>query len=147
MSNIPDMEGPMAFREKQAWISMLTTLVVYAVYFFFFGRALRHGEQFGMGGPVTLAIVAIVVLQIVLNIGAAILWPHDQRGPMDERETEIHRRATAGSFYALTAGAVIAAGSVYFVDKWFMANLIVGALAVAQVGQYGAVIGGYRRGF
>jgi len=136
----------MAFREKSAWISLLATLVVYTVYFYYFGRSLAEGQAFGIGGPIILSIVALVVIQVVLHIVAAIASPSEARAPEDERDQEIRRRANTGGFIMMQCGMALVAASAYFVDKWFMANLAVGVLAVAQAGFYGAVIFGYRRG-
>lgn len=136
----------MAFREKSAWISLLATLGVYGVYFFFFGRALSEGRAFGMGGPISLAIVALVMVQVVLTIIVAAFSPRDARAPEDERERAIQTRANAGSFFALQVLAMGAAVMVYFGDKWIIANAIVFALAASQAVKYAAVIDGYRRG-
>jgi hypothetical protein len=146
MSNIFDMEEAMAFREKSAWISLVVTLGVYGVYFFNFGRALSHGEAFGIGGPITLAVVAIVVLQIVLNIVVAVVSPKDDRGPEDERERMIQQRANAGAFYVLQVSVMCAIVTVYFASSWSVANAALAALVVGQIAQYALVIIGYRRG-
>ncbi len=136
----------MGFREKQAWISLAVTLGVYGVYFFYFGRALGEGHSFGVGGPISLAVVAIVVLQIALNIIAAILSPHERRGPEDERDRMVQQYANAGAFYVLQVLVMFSIVSVYFSTAWTVANLALGALAAAQVAKYAAVIYGYRRG-
>ena len=139
------MEGAVAFREKSAWTSLFATLVVYGAYFYFFGRALSQGRSFGMGGPMSLAVVALVVIQVVLIIVVALFSPKDAKAPVDERERRIHARADAGSFYVLQVMVMFAAVSVYFGDKWMIANAIVFALAVSQAAKYAAVIDGYRR--
>ena len=135
----------MAFREKSAWISMFATLVVYGVYFFFFGRALAEGRAFGMGGPISLAVVTLVVMQVVLTIIVAAFSPKDARAPEDERERHILTRANAGAFYVLQVLVMFAAVAVYFGDKWLIVNGVVFALAAAQCAKYAGVIDGYRR--
>ena len=135
----------MAFREKSAWISLLATLFVYGVYFFFFGRALAEGRSFGLGGPISMAVVALIVVQVVLTIVVAAFSPKDARAPEDERERQIQTRANSGAFYVLQVLVMFAAVVVYFGDKWFIVNGIVFALAASQVAKYAAVIDGYRR--
>lgn len=137
----------MAFREKSAWISLVVTLGVYGVYFFYCVQALQAGRPFGIGGPITLAVVAIVVLQVVLNIAAAVLSPKDVRAPEDERERQIQQSANAGAFFVLQVGVMAAIVTVYFAERWSVANAALAALAFAQVVKYALVIRGYRRGF
>ena len=92
----------MAFREKSAWISMVVTLLVYGVYFYFFGRALTQGRPFGLGGTMSLSVVGIVILQSAAHTVAAFLSPRRTRArPQDEREWVIQMRATTSSFYLL----------------------------------------------
>ena len=147
MSNIFDVEGLVAFREKSAWISLLVTLVVYGVYFFYFGRALSHGREFGVGGPISLAVVAIVVLQIILQVISAALSPEAERSaPVDERERQIQRAADAGGFYVLQVAVMCAIVTVYFASSWSVANAALAALVTGQIARYALVIVGYRRG-
>ncbi len=136
----------MAFREKQAWISLVVTLCVYGVYSFYFGRALLQGRSFGVGGPITIAVVAIVVLQIVLNALAAALSPNDRGAPEDERERVIQQRANAGGFFVLQIAVMFAIVTVYFASSWSVANAALAALVVGQGAKYLLVITGYRRG-
>jgi hypothetical protein len=145
MSIIFDMEAVVAFREKQAWISLVVTLGVYGVYFFYYGQALSQGRSFGVGGPITLAVVAIVVLQIVLNIIAALLSPNERGAPVDERERAIQQRANAGAFYVLQIAVMCAIVTVYFASSWSVANAALAALVAGQIAQYALVIVGYRR--
>lgn len=143
----------MAFREKSAWISLLLTLAIYGAYFVFYGRGLLSGQAFNMSGEISLAVVALVVLQVIVTTVMAILSPRDAQAPEDERERMIQLRAKSAAYLALQFGAIAAAASVYFArglgeaGTWVVANAVFGALAVSQLVQYLAVIIGYRRGF
>lgn len=136
----------MAFREKSAWISLVATVGVYGAYFFYFSQAVRAGRPFGLGGAFVGTVIVLIAVQIVLHIVVAIASPMAEiHAPLDERERWIQSRASAFAFYVLQAGAVMAALSVYFIDKLVLANFVIGAVALAQGTQYLGVIVGYRR--
>lgn len=94
----------MPFREKTAWITLITVLLCFGVYF----GALAFGlvrpmswQSFHLG---LLAIVGLVVLQVVLNIVAMAVRRRDERGPRDERERMIHARSHVIGYYVLMIG-------------------------------------------
>jgi hypothetical protein len=58
----------MALREKSAWISFWTTLIVYGAYFAYVGQAAAAGRPVGFAGPLTTCIFVLVVLQVGLQI-------------------------------------------------------------------------------
>jgi uncharacterized membrane protein len=134
----------MALREKSAWISFWTTLVVYGAYFAYVGQAAAAGRPVGFAAPLTTCIVVLVVLQIGLQIAMAAL-NREPRGPQDERERLIDLKASAQAFYVLQVAAMGAAVTVYFFDKTLMAQAVILALAVSELARHGGIILGYRR--
>jgi hypothetical protein len=136
----------MAFREKSAWISLVLTLGVYGVYFFNAWQALWAGRPFGIGGAMTATVVVLVGLQIVSHIVMAVFSRNEPRAPLVEREQLFGARATAGAFYVLLIAALCAIVSVYFADKYVMANAVLAAVVLGQIAQYAGIIVGYRRG-
>lgn len=134
----------MALREKSAWVSFWTTLIVYGAYFTYVGQAAVAGGPVGFAGPLTTCILALVVLQIVLQIVLAAL-NREPRGPQDERERLIDLTATTQAFYVLQVAAMGAAVTVYFFDKALMAHAVIAALAVSELARHGGIILGYRR--
>jgi hypothetical protein len=131
----------MALREKSAWVSFWTTLIVYGAYFAYVGQAAAAGRPVGFAGPLTTCIFALVVLQI----GLRIALNREPRGPQDERERLIDLRATTSAFYVLQVAAMSAAVTVYFFDKALMAQAVILALAVSELARHGGIILGYRR--
>jgi uncharacterized membrane protein len=134
----------MALREKSAWISFWTTLVVYGAYFAYVGQAAAAGRPVGFAGPLTTCILVLVVLQIGLQIVMAAVT-REPRGPQDERERLIDLTASTRAFYVLQVAAMGAAVTVYFFDKTLMANAVILALAVSELARHGGIILGYRR--
>jgi hypothetical protein len=134
----------MALREKSAWISFWTTLVVYGAYFAYIGQAAAAGRPEGFAGPLTTCIFVLVVLQVGLQIVMAA-FNREPRGPQDERERLIDLTASTRAFYVLQVAAMGAAVTVYFFDKALMANAVILALAVSELARHGGIILGYRR--
>ena len=134
----------MALREKSAWVSFWTTLIVYGAYFAYVGQAAAAGRPVGFAGPLTTCIFVLVVLQVGLQIVLAAL-NREPRGPQDERERLIDLTATTRAFYVLQVATMGAAVTVYFFDKTLMANAVILALAMSELARHGGVILGYRR--
>ncbi len=95
----------MAFREKTAWIALLTTLVIYGLYFWSVVQARPSGGGFHVAGLVG-TVVALVIVQVVLIVAAAIFSPRDAQAPRDEREKLIELRAIRVAYFGLAAGVL-----------------------------------------
>ncbi len=96
----------MSFREKSAWITLGTVVVCFGGYFaaILTGLTPRYDER-----TLQLAIAALaalVVLQIILHIAAAMLDPVDARAPRDERERMIQARSHTAGYYVLQISAI-----------------------------------------
>ncbi len=97
----------MPFREKSAWISVLSMTGIYGIYFWSVMQAGPHLASFHLGRLIE-AVVALVVVQIVLTIAAAIFSPRDAKAPRDEREKLIELRATRVAYSGLATGVLTA---------------------------------------
>lgn len=96
----------MSFREKSAWITLITVLVCFGVYF----GSIVTG-QVSARGLDTLhlllwCVTGLVVLQLALHAMAAMTTPRDSRAPRDERETLIQWRSHSLGYYVLMALAL-----------------------------------------
>lgn len=136
----------MPFKEKIAWISVITTIVVWGAYFgFLFGdRSLPSPVQLvGFVGAVVVQTILVTAAAIV----TAVLSPKDASAASDERDRAVSRRAYALAYPVLLSLIVCVAASMHFgVDAKGMALGIMGAIVVAEIVHYGAQIVGYRRG-
>jgi len=91
----------MSFREKSAWITLVTVLLSFGVYFgaIVTGRISGHGLS---SLHLMLAcVIALVVLQAVLGRVAAATTPKAERAMRDERETLIQWRSRSLGYYVL----------------------------------------------
>jgi hypothetical protein len=127
----------MSFREKSAWISLISTSAIYAIYFW------NSRELGGLLGT----IVALAVVQTVLTIVVAAFAPKDAEAPLDERERLIDLRATRFAYAAL-AGSVACACffGAFNPPIIFKTNALLFLLVIAEILRSGSQVVQYRRG-
>ena len=136
----------MSFREKSAWITLVTVLVVFTAYF----GALLTGHVRGFHSLFLLLVcgIGLLVLQVGLNLVAVLTTPRDGRAPKDERETLIQSRSHTLGYYVLMVLVLVGA----FVPIHFghsaldMANFALFAVVIATVVVAVAQIVMFRRG-
>ncbi|WP_338608056.1 hypothetical protein V6617_16740 [Pelagibacterium nitratireducens] len=85
----------MSFREKNAWIAVVTTLVIWTVYFWQVGNAALSGTLDGdaIFWLFVWCLGISIAIMLPVNIAAAILARQNMDAPPDEREREIDARA------------------------------------------------------
>ena len=137
----------MPFREKIAWISVVSTIVIWGGFFGF--MATTQGQYHG--GVYALEFVGALILQAILVAAAAIvtaiLSPKEASASRDERDRTISRRAYAVAYPVLLTLILCVAGSVHLgIGKIGMAYGIMGAIIVAEIVHYSVQIAGYRMG-
>lgn len=137
----------MPFREKIAWISVVTTILVWGTYFGF--MAVTGGRWHGavyMAGFVG-ALIVQTILVVIAAIVTAVMAPKDAGAGSDERDREIARRAYSLAYPVLLTLIVIVAASMHFgATPRDMAYEIMAAIVIAEIVHYGAQIVGYRSG-
>ena len=71
----------MSFREKSAWITLVTVLVAFSVYF----GAILTGQVHGWRTLFLLVfcVIGLVALQVVLSVIATVTTPKDERAVKD----------------------------------------------------------------
>jgi len=125
-----------SFREKSAWISLLTYLAIYGFYFANVASALVGGGADGTHflGLLSKSVALFVVVTVVLTIILAISAPKDAQTPEDEREKLIKLRSNSAAGYVLAAGVVFAIGALYFgAGSFLVINLLFFVLVVFEV--------------
>ncbi len=138
----------MSFREKSAWIALVTYGVVFGGYFLVlfqnwqdsYGRFLSIGLLVG-------AVIALIVIATVLTIVAALLNPKEANAPADERETLIDLKAERIASYTLSVGVLLMIGALLLGwNPHLVANLLLAALVVSELVKAGAQIAYFRAG-
>jgi hypothetical protein len=95
----------MPYREKIAWMSAVTTIAVWSIYFISVARVL-----FGSGTDTAASFIglfvgctcALIVIQIVATILVALTARKESAAPPDERERLAEARATRVAFLVLS---------------------------------------------
>ncbi|MGN6820743.1 MAG: hypothetical protein ACTHJR_18965 [Sphingomonas sp.] len=137
----------MSFREKIAWLSVTTTVIVWGTYFGFLLTSARHLPPPGQFGGFFAAVVVQTILVIAGSVVTAILSPSDAGAPRDERDRAVSHGAYALAYPVLLSLIVCIAASLYLgVDAQGMTYEIMAAIVIAEIVHYGAQIVGYRRG-
>jgi hypothetical protein len=138
----------MSFREKSAWISFVTLLVLFIPYFWSVRGVLEGDIEYAAASPWMIGlVVAFVVLEILLHAAVAAQAPTDARAPKDERERLIEMRATRIAFQVLVLGALASAGMMHLTrSAWALGQHVLMAVVVAELVKFGAQIAYYRRG-
>lgn len=136
----------MSFREKTAWICLLTMTAVYGWYFWGTLPALFAGGPPPMN--LTTSIVILAVLQIVPLALIAAAAPLEARAPRDERDQLIELKGSRAGYAVLVTGALLACvAAMHFGGGGaLLANGIFLAIVAAQLAKYLVQIVHYRRG-
>lgn len=141
----------MPFKEKIAWISITTTVIVWGTYFFFAIRTVATG---GVPHPAvymasfTAALIVQGIMATIAAIIAAVLAPKDASAADDERDKAVARRACGIAYVVLISLIVCVSATVHFgATPWDLVNGMIGAIVIAEIVHYAAQIAGYRRGY
>jgi hypothetical protein len=140
----------MPFKEKIAWLSVITTVLVWGTYFAFVIRTVlvnHHiGPEYFLGFLVAAGLQALLV--IVASIVTAALAPKDAAAGSDERDKAIARHSCAIAYPVLLVTIVAVAASMHLgVDKIGLVYEMMAAIVIAEIVHYGAQIVDYRRGW
>ena len=134
----------MPFREKTAWISLISMAGIYGLYFWSLIRSGRHNDAHVSGLLGT--IIALAVVQVVLTISVAIFDPTDANTPPDERDQLIELKSTSFAYSGLATGIAFA---IFFAalpsPLIFGANSLLLILVVCELMRSSCRIIQYRR--
>ncbi len=123
----------MSFREKTAWISMLSMAGIYGFYFW---SVVHAGPQQGSPhfGGLLDTVIALVVVQVLLTIAVAVFNPKDAQAPRDEREKLIELKSTRVAYAGLASGIALACFFAAFDPPIvFNANALLFILVTAEI--------------
>jgi hypothetical protein len=139
----------MSFREKSAWITLITLVVLTLFY-------ITHLPPVWMLDPpggwmfhvLAIGVGAFVVIEIVAHVIVAIRAPRDAQAPRDERERLIALKATSIAAYVY---AMLSLGSVFVVihlgaNERGVFYCVFLSFILAAIVNYAARVVYYRRG-
>jgi hypothetical protein len=135
----------MSFREKTAWISMLSMGAIYGFYFWSVVHAGPQPGGFHFGGLLE-TIVALAIVQTVLVIAVAIAKPEEAKAPRDERDKLIQLRAMRFAYSGLATGIALAClFGAFDPPIVFNTNALLFILVTAEIMRNACQIVQYRR--
>jgi hypothetical protein len=136
----------MSFREKTAWIGIVSLLGLIVWYFWPFVHAGQHGSGFSF---LRLAIAAVVIMSIqtVVRMVVAAFTPKAEKTPPDEREKMIETKSKRFA-YAVLAWAVRCAFlfGIFNPTIVFSPNTLLFFLLISEASSFGYQIVQLRRG-
>jgi hypothetical protein len=136
----------MSFREKTAWITLLSMTGIYGFYFWSVMHAPPGQRGFHFGG-LLMTVVALVAVQIVLTKAGAIVSPRDANTPRDERDRLIELRSARVAYAGLATGIALACFFGAFDPPIvFNVNALLFILVTAEILRCTCQIVQYRRG-
>ena len=91
----------MSFREKSAWITLVSVLICFGSYFAALGAGWFRPSSITALHYALISLIALVLLQIVLYVIVALRNPREARAPRDEREQAFVNRARSIGYYVL----------------------------------------------
>ncbi len=139
----------MAFREKMAWLELLSLVGAYACYALWLGSTLQSGAPSAYEVLVRFTVVSLYQA-VVVTIIAVVLAARDRReanAPADERDRSLERRGAAIAYYVLLTGLFLMVMMMPFgAPTWLLINLALLTLVVGEAVRLSLVVTGYRRG-
>lgn len=141
----------MSFREKRAWVTLITLIAVLVLFWLHIppARMLAPDRSLWVLHVLMLTITTFIIVELVAWIVMRIRSPRDAKTPKDEREQLIELRSIAIAFYAF---AILSLGGI-FVTLHAGANEVgIGfvtllSFVIAEIVNYAMRIYYYRRGF
>ena len=137
----------MSFNEKSDWCSFVSI----SLFAFFFGELAwglldpsrpRHNTLIFF----VVVVALIIAIQVVTHVILAVRSPSEANAALDERERQIHLRATRPAYYVLLVGALLVVGTLHLsVDRWLMAHCVLLVIWLAEMTNYGTRLYFYRR--
>ena len=137
----------MSFREKTAWISVLSMSTIYGYYFWSIVHAGPQASGFRFGGLLLGTIIALVAVQVVLTAAVAIFKPSEAKAPRDERDKLIELKAMRVAYAGLATGIALACFFGAFTPPLvFNTNALLFILVTAEIMRSVCQLIQYRRG-
>ena len=141
----------MSFREKSAWITLVTllfTTLLWALHFPWAGPfTLAPQPNPFLFHTLVLATISFVVIEVVAHVIVAVLAPREASAPADERERLIGLKSTRLGAYVYAFMSLSAIVSIHHgANAIGLACLLLFSFVTALVVSYTARIVYYRRG-
>jgi hypothetical protein len=138
----------MSFREKSAWITLISILLVLALYITHVPNALEPEPGLWELQVVGITFATFIVIDVIAHVVLYLRFWKDGRTPKDERERLIDLKATRLAWYVFVVGTLITiiATPHHGASGFGVMIFVLFAFAIAEIVNYAARIIYYRRG-
>jgi len=140
----------MPYREKIAWLSLAGMAVCYGPYFALSHRSSLLDQPLPNFGLLALFAGAAGANALWNLLGRLLLrttTPRDERGPADERDQAVDRRANTVAYYVLIGCALYVGCYMPFISSgWHIVNATIASVIIAECLRYALIVRGHRRG-
>jgi len=138
----------MSFREKSAWVTLISVLLVTLIYLLHVPWNLeQHTGRFAMHAFFA-GMIMFMVIEVIAHIVLYIKFPKDARTPKDERELLIDLKAIRIAAYVYVIATFAAVATLHFgANNVAIAYGVMLGFIIAEIVNYGMRIYYYRRGF
>lgn len=141
----------MSFREKRAWVTLVTLIGVLILFWLHIPpyRMLAPAPSMWVLHVLGLMITTFITIELIAYVVMRIRSPRDAKTPKDERERLIELKSIAIAFYVF---AILSIGGI-FVTLHAGANevglgfVVLLSFVIAEIVNYAMRIFYYRRGF
>jgi len=140
----------MTYQEKSLWVSLVSTVVIFGIYFFQAFSVMSDPARSGQTliTYFIIAVVAAIVVQIATQVWFAMTDRKAVEAGMDERDKSIDLKTTRRAYYVLVFGIWISVGTQAFLsDLTMMINILMLSFIIAELVTYVSKLLIYRRGY
>lgn len=138
----------MPYREKVAWLSLLSMLMVFVPYFTW-AKLHPPGPEIPNLSQMAIYACASLSWAVILGIGHLLLRfnsPDEAKMPLDERDIAIAHKARGYAYGVLIAGMILVGGVMPFTNAgWEIANTAFFMIVLAEAVFSACIISAYRR--
>ncbi|MCY4585489.1 MAG: hypothetical protein OXB98_05565 [Bryobacterales bacterium] len=136
----------MSFREKSAWISLISIAIVGFVFFLHVPRTLAPPPSPDIFDALLICLAGLVVIEVIAHAVVAIRAPLDAQAPKDERELMIELRAIRRAAYVYAPLSMGAVSLLHLgANGAALGYGVLLALVTAELVNYGSRVLDYRR--
>ncbi|HSR51664.1 MAG TPA: hypothetical protein VLV83_12615 [Acidobacteriota bacterium] len=135
----------MSFREKSAWIFLISILLVAGFFFLHLPWTLNPPSNPAMVHALFYCILVLVAVEAVAHVAVALQAPEEAKAPKDERERLIDYRAVRVAHYVYVIGSLGAVATIHLeANKVAIGFLVLLAFVVGEIVKNLLRIAGHR---
>ena len=147
MDPVEPSASEMSYREKSAWIFLISTLLVSAFFFLHVPWTLRPVSSPELAHGLLICVLAWLVIQVLAHLVVARLAAEDAKAPKDERDRLIELKAIRIARVVYIVGSLLAVSMLHIGATGPAIGFgVLFALVIGELANHAARIVYHRRG-